>query len=180
VATNSSTSALTPTLFPILSVLVGLLGALVLITGAVTAFALGPARTVRVPLAIPAEAKKRTPAYVEYDGSGFIVHPSLDRVPLDLARTALTDGEIARIVRSRGDLWANFWRAVDAKWLAQIDGTSLEPLLRASLDGSAPYVVVLVRPSGFGTFLPVRNFLMRQKVDVGYEPVEQGYKVRVR
>lgn len=173
-------TTLTPTLFPILSVLVGLLGALVLIMGAVTAFALGPARTVRVAISIPTETRDRAPAYIEYDGSGFMLHPSLDPVPFDLTRTVLSDREIWNVVRSRGKVWDAYWRAVDAKFLAQIEGTALAPLLRKDADGRAPYVVVLVRPSGFDSFIAVRNFMLRQKIDVGYEPIEQAYKVRVR
>jgi hypothetical protein len=175
-----SSTTLTPTLFPILSVLVGLLGSLVLIMGAVTAFALGPARTVRVAISTPTESRDRTPAYIEYDGTGFTLHPSLDRVPFDLTRTVLTDREIWNVVRGPGKLWDKYWRAVDAKFLAQIEGTALAPRLRKDADGRPPYVVVLVRPSGFDSFIPVRNFLLRQKVDVGYEPIEQTYKVRVR
>lgn len=171
---------LTPSLFPILGVLVGLLGSLILIMATVAAFALGPSRTIRINVSGPSDTSRgESPTYIEFDGTALTLHPSRERVLFDPSKIQLSDSEIRRIVRSRGDLWKMYWRRFDEKLRDQLSGTGMVGLLTARANGSRTYVVILVRPSGFESFLPLRNFLMRQGLDVGYEPIEQNYKVSV-
>lgn len=171
---------LTPSLFPILSVLVGLLGALIFVMATVTAFALGPGRTVRINLSAPAGADtSEEPIYLEFDGTSLVLHPSRDRVAFDSSNTKLSEEEVRQVVKSRGDPWKNYWKRVDVKFHEQFIHTPVAPLLEKRDDGQQTYVVVLVRPSGFESFLEIRNFLIRQGLDVGYEPIEQAYRVRV-
>ena len=43
---------------------------------------------------------------------------------------------------------------------------------------NSEYVVILVRPSGFESMLQLRNFFLDQNVAVGYEPVDQLWRVQ--
>ena len=170
-----------PTLFPVLSVLVSLLGSLILIMAGVTSFSIGPGRTVAIGIRKTASqpAPQKTPTYLEWDGRGLVVHPDREVVPVDLERTTLTEDEIAAVVREtpddpQADVTTLYWKRVDAKFDALFAGTRIAQLLT-----TASHLVLLVRPSGFDNFIPLRNFFIRRGVDVGYEPIEQRYGVRV-
>jgi hypothetical protein len=176
-----------PTLFPVLSVLVSLLGSLILVMAGVTSFALGPGRTVSISVRGPSDTSHRkTPTYLEWDGQGLTVHPERVVVPLDLGRTTLTEAEMAEVVRAApddpdADVAAVYWGRVDAKFDALLSGTRVaEVLAETQARPAARYLVLLVRPSGFDSFIPLRNFLLRRGIDVGYEPIEQRYAVRVQ
>jgi hypothetical protein len=171
----------------VLSVLVSLLGALILIMGGITSFSIGPGRTVSISVRGPSSEprQRKVPTYLEWDGQGLTVHPDRAVVPVDLGRTTLTEDEIAAIVREapddpQVDVASLYWKKVDAKFEALLAGTRVAELLAVTkASAAAGYLVLLVRPSGFDNFIPLRNYLIRRGVDVGYEPIEQRYAVRV-
>jgi hypothetical protein len=175
---------LQPTLFPILSVLVCLLGTLILMMGAVTSVSLGPGRTVLINVTGASSPRRKQPTYLEWDGTALTVHPSRTRVPIDVEGTDLSQAEISDLLRRHSgvdDVMPFYWAAVDAKYGAQIAATPLAQLLdEVAAEASGRYLVVFVRPSGFASFVHVRNFLIRRHIDIGYEPIEQGYRVRVK
>lgn len=184
-------TVLQPSLFPMFNVLVCLLGSLVLVMGAVAAFSLGPKRTVLLKARAVDPGNEKAPAYVVWDGREITVHPERVAVAMDLDAAKLSDGEIdaltRRIMRSLGAgdvvgrFWKLYWEAVDEKITKQLHGTHLAELLDSIVARSAErYLVVLIRPTGFDSFTALRNFLMRRGVDVGYEPIEQTFDVRVR
>jgi hypothetical protein len=173
------------------NVLVCLLGSLVMVLGAVAAFSLGPNRTVIIKEEAVDPTNAKTPEYVVWDGREVVVHPARVSVQLDVDAAELSDSEIdaiaARALRGPrgGDVRERFrelyWQASDDKIEAQIQGTPVDDLLASITSRSQErYVVVLVRPSGFDSFRSVRDFLIRRDIDVGYEPIEQSFRVRVR
>lgn len=184
-------TVLQPSLFPMFNVLVCLLGSLVLVMGAVAAFSLGPKRTVLLKVKAVDPDNEKAPAYVVWDGHEVTVHPERVVVAMDLDAAKLSEGELdaltRRIMRNLGAgdtvgrFWTLYWEAVDTKITHQLQGTRFAALLESVVARSAErYLVVLVRPTGFDSFTALRNFLMRRGVDVGYEPIEQTFDVRVR
>jgi hypothetical protein len=155
--------------------------------GTVSAFSLGPGRTV---LITPAPTRHdwhgKTAHYLEWDGESVVLHPSRERVPIDFSLIELSKDEIYSELLARGFQGTDqtFWDRLREIWQGrlerQIAGTPFDALLKTVFAKRArEYLVVLVRPSGFDTFLRLRNYVMQQGIDVGYEPVEQSFKIRI-
>lgn len=41
------------------------------------------------------------------------------------------------------------------------------------------YLIVAVRPDGIETFQEVRNLVEQQGIDIGYEPIDKGWKLKI-
>ena len=42
------------------------------------------------------------------------------------------------------------------------------------------YVIVAVRPSGIDVFQPVRDLIEKEEIDIGYEPIEEGWTLKIQ
>jgi hypothetical protein len=42
------------------------------------------------------------------------------------------------------------------------------------------YVIVAVRPNGIEVFQQVRDLIENEKIDIGYEPIEEGWTLKVK
>ncbi|WP_373480447.1 hypothetical protein [Geminocystis sp.] len=50
--------------------------------------------------------------------------------------------------------------------------------IRANKDKE--YVIVAVRPKGIEVFQQVRDLIEKEKIDIGYEPIEEGWTLKVQ
>lgn len=41
------------------------------------------------------------------------------------------------------------------------------------------YIIIAIRPKGIEVFEQVRNMLEKEKIDIGYEPIEEGWTLKV-
>lgn len=175
-------------LFPMFNILVCTLGCLILIVGTVVAFSLGPGRSVLIDIEETIGGKHhKTPTYIEWDGKGITIHPERNSVPLDLSVIQFSDEEFEEIKNSLGDNYSDeqlisaVRRRRSGKIMGQIEQTLFEDLLqRIHREKDSEYLVIMVRPSGFDTFVALRNFILEQGLDVGYEPIDQNWNLRVR
>ncbi|MBM3499769.1 MAG: hypothetical protein FJX74_14000 [Armatimonadetes bacterium] len=136
-------------LFPFMAVLMCFLGALVTI--ALTVVALSVLFPAEVwQLGLPGSQHK-TPYVVEWDGANVTVHP--DRVSV-AAPVALANG-------------------------MQNDTAFGRALAQVKADPQRRFIFVIVRPTGFSTFLAFLKRLSDQGIDVGYEPALTGQEIAV-
>lgn len=42
------------------------------------------------------------------------------------------------------------------------------------------YVIVAVRPNGIDVFQKVRDLIEKEEIDIGYEPIEEGWKLKIK
>lgn len=42
------------------------------------------------------------------------------------------------------------------------------------------YLIVVIRPDGFDIFQEIREVIEKQGIDIGYEPIEQGIKLKLQ
>jgi biopolymer transport protein ExbD len=42
------------------------------------------------------------------------------------------------------------------------------------------YVIVAVRPNGIDVFQKVRELIEKEEIDIGYEPIEEGWKLKIQ
>jgi len=167
-ATQSDQYAIS--LFPMFNILICTLGVLIFILGALATLALGVGRTVLLHvgekasvLSVTTAVHAKKPHFFEWDGSSLVARPG---------------GEVVRFgedVRSI-DTFAHTYEYMEQT----IGGTPLDTLLRkiGETKGS-DYVVLLVRPSGFPSLYEVRGYIESRGIELGYEPIMQGWKVRV-
>ena len=173
-------------LFPMFNILVCTLGCLILIVGTVTAFSLGPGRSVLIDVEGEIGGKhNKTPTYIEWNGKEIIIHPKKDRVPLYVK---FSDGELQEVkdsyIAGRFSLeqaTLEIRRRQHNKITGQIEKTPFEDLLQhIHREKDKEYFVIMVRPSGFDTLLTLRNFILENDIDVGYEPIDQNWNLRVK
>jgi len=147
-------------LFPMFNILTCLLGSLIFIVGAIIAISLGVGRSVVI---TPIESTKKRPIYLEWDGNKIVIHPQKDIIPLSINIEKFD---------SIKELYVDLDR--------QIKDTILGKLLKR-INRKREYFVVMVRPSGFKNFVIFRNYILdHKKIDIGYEPIEQNYTLRVK
>jgi hypothetical protein len=60
-------------------------------------------------------------------------------------------------------------------------GTALDRLLRdVGRNREREYVIVALRPSGYPHFAQVREQVEGRGIQIGYEPIDEGWKLRIR
>ncbi|MBL1209847.1 hypothetical protein [Geminocystis sp. GBBB08] len=42
------------------------------------------------------------------------------------------------------------------------------------------YVIVAIRPNGINVFQQVRELIEKEKIDIGYEPIEEGWTLKIQ
>ena len=52
-------------------------------------------------------------------------------------------------------------------------------ILQVSDRKEQEYIIVAVRPNGFQVFEKVRNLLEQADIDIGFEPIDQDWKLRI-
>jgi len=165
-------------LFPMIDILTGTIGCFIFFITAISVFSLGPGRSIAIHAQSAMTGKHaKQPVFIEWDGRSIVIHPEKTRVPLSL--TTLTTEERAR--SSSSSVSASGDTLMTRNINRQIDHTPFADLLqRVSRSRSATYLVVMVRPSGFDTFLTLRNYLLNKGVDVGYDPISQEWNLEVK
>jgi len=157
-------------LFPMFNILICTLGVLIFILGALATLALGVGRTVLLnvgekasEVSVTTAVHLKTPHFIEWDGSSLIAHPE--------KQSAQFDQDIRSI-----DTFEQTYEYMQQA----ISGTPLESLLQQIGESKGrDYVVLLVRPSGFPSLYEVRGFIESRGIALGYEPIMQGWNVRV-
>lgn len=152
-------------LFPMFNILACTLGVLVFVLATVATVSLGADKSVEfIRPDFPQEVQSRVPTWVEWDGSEMVLHPSGARVRFE------------RDLRSIPTFEATYTYMFD-----QLAGTPFGgELAEASLDRNR-YIVLLVRPSGFGTLPEIRGYLELLGFDLIPEPIDQHLRhIQVR
>lgn len=174
------TSSIEPiNLFPMIDILTGTIGCFIFFISAVSVLSLGPGRSVAINTGKTVIAGKhlKRPVYIEWDGRGIVMHPEKKRVPLSLSDFTAEE----RALINASSVSASDYSPVERKMRKQIERTAFEGLLQRIQRGrNETYLVVMVRPSGFDTFLTLRNYLLKKGVDVGYDPISQEWNLEVR
>ena len=154
-------------LFPMFNILACTLGVMIFILATVATVNLGADKAVEVLVdaGIALGTQRQTPTWVEWDGSELVLHPSMSRVRFDRDLREIPT-----------------WDETYAYMSATLGGTRLgAAVAEVGLDNENQYIVVLVRPSGFASFLELRTYLEFLGIDVGYEPIEQQWqRIQVR
>ena len=138
-------------LFPFLNILVCVLGALILILLASASLSLGPGKNVRIRIKRADAHTDLRPTYLEWDGSSVTLHPERTRVVADKA------------LENDGENDSAFGKLLD----------------RIEAEQGSRYIIVAVRPSGFHDFAVLREAIIRRKIRIGYEPIDQRWDLSV-
>jgi len=149
-------------LFPMFNILACTLGVMIFILATVATVSLGADMAVEVLMdaGISLGAQRKTPTWVEWDGSELALYPSMDRVRFDRDLREIPT-----------------WDETYAYVSATLGGTRVGAAVAAvGLDNENQYIIVLIRPSGFASFLEVRSYFEFLGIDVGYEPIDQHWQ----
>ncbi|PSF39313.1 hypothetical protein C7H19_00555 [Aphanothece hegewaldii CCALA 016] len=65
------------------------------------------------------------------------------------------------------------------KQYLNISDTLLELLLTIKQNRDKEYLIVAIRPDGIETFQEVRGLIEKQGIDIGYEPIDQNWKIKI-
>lgn len=148
-------------LFPMFNILACTLGVMVFILATVATVSLGADKAVEIIAVVdPDDPEPRTPIWLEWDGRELGVVPGGE---------AVTFESDLRDFRS--------WEATYAFISSTLGGSRLGSLIaEVGLDPGNRYIVLLTRPSGFHNLLEVRSYFEFLGIDVGYEPIDQGWQ----
>ena len=69
---------------------------------------------------------------------------------------------------------------VPAGQLAQPDSAFAQLLTDIKSSGGREYLIVAVRPNGVEVFKEVRDLIEAQEIDIGYEPIDQDWQLKVQ
>jgi hypothetical protein len=137
-------------LLPFIAILMCVLGTELLVTMSMATISLGAgAGEGWVPSHQPGTSPK-TPILIEWDGNVAIIHRADKRL------------RVAVVFPETGG------------------PPELEPFFQEMASRrDSDYALLAVRPSGFENYFRLVNEFRKRKIDVGYEPIEQGKSVRV-
>jgi hypothetical protein len=63
--------------------------------------------------------------------------------------------------------------------LNNVDSKLLQLISEVKENNEREYVIVAIRPQGIEVFKQVRNLIESQGIDLGYEPIEEGWKLKI-
>lgn len=151
-------------LFPIFNILVCTLGVLIFVLVTVVAVSLGVGKTISlVPDMKGTHRHQKKPTYTEWNGTDLILHPSLQKVCFD-------------IDLKKFETFKEGYAYLDKI----IEGSPIEAVLNNIIEHrDSNYLFVFVRPSGFHNFIMIRGYIEDKKIDIGYEPIDQGWNIRI-
>jgi hypothetical protein len=64
--------------------------------------------------------------------------------------------------------------------LAQSDSELLKLITQVKANRDREYVIVAVRPKGIEVFEKVRDLIEKEQIDIGYEPIEEGWNLQLK
>ena len=155
----------TISLFPMFNILLATLGVLVFIISTVSMFSILQS-TVYVEIQGDDIKNTKTPMYLEWDGRQLIMYPSQDKVTIER--------DLWKI-----DNWKDTYTYIDSVLEKSQLGKALKDIRKHR---DKKYVVILIRPAGFTSFLNLRAYFEKHlKLDLGYEPVMDSWRnIRIR
>lgn len=148
------------------NIMLATLGVLVFLLNAVVTLALGADKSVTL---VPERSMlgkeiERQPVFWEWDGSTLKQHPEKEEF---VFRQRLES------FNSFNEQYQYMDTVIAGTWVADV-------IYALTHDQKDKYLVVLVRPAGFESFYYFRGYLERRGVDLGYEPVNADWKLRIR
>jgi hypothetical protein len=152
-------------LFPMFNILACTLGVMVFVLATVATVSLGADKAVEfISADLLQGAEPRVPTWLEWDGRKLIMHPSLESVDFD---------QDLRRIRT--------YEATYSYVFDQLVGTPIGGELARVAQDRRRYIILLVRPSGFGSLPEVRGYLDLLRIDHVYEPIDQDWRrIKVR
>ncbi len=69
---------------------------------------------------------------------------------------------------------------VSASSLNSPNSGLLRLINEVKLNRNKEYIIVAVRPKGIGVFQKVREIIEREKIDIGYEPIDEDWEINVK
>ena len=151
-------------LFPMFNILMATLGIFVFILITIVVLTLGVGKTITlIPVVGPVQSFDKVPVYIEWNGYELMLHPTRERVTLD-----------------RNIKEISTWRETYEYLDNTLRGSSIETVLSEKKGGEERFFIILVRPDGFDNFRDLRGYFESKQLDIGYEPVEEGWSFRLR
>jgi len=153
-------------LFPMIDFLVCTLGILIFILTTITIISLGIGKSITIipEVNFKSNTIHKTPTYFEWNGYELILHPIKYKISFGIN------------IQNIETYWKTY-AYIDKK----IKSTPFEAELNRILANiKRRYIIVLIRPSGFNNFIKIRGYIESKGIDIGYEPIEQDVRLRVR
>lgn len=154
-------------LFPMFNILISTLGVLIFILGSITALSIGVGKTVSISAVdqvADTYTHNRIPHYISWDGVNLIAYPEQHKVSFDRALNEIKTYEAS-------------YEYISEK----LAGTEVERLFhKIKSKSETDYLVVLIRPTGFNTLKEIRGYIEQLGIDLGYEPVQQGWVLKIK
>lgn len=146
-------------LFPMFNILACTLGVMVFVLATVATVSLGADKAVEFVAVGEIEGvRSDVPNWLEWDGAHLVAHPSGEEVLFDRDLRAMRTYE-------------QTYRYISE----QLAGTRLGARLAAIATVGDEYVILLVRPSGFGSLAEIRGYIRLLGVEVVEEPIDQDW-----
>jgi len=141
------------------------LGVMVFVLATVATVSLGADKAVEfVAPEFDDDLQREIPTWIEWDGSEMVLHPSGERVLFD------------RDLRAISTFEATYDYMFD-----RLAGTRVGAALADVAMERGRYLILFVRPSGFGTLAEVRGYLDLLGTDLVEVPIEQDWqRIQVR
>ncbi len=152
-------------MLPYIAVMMIVLATLLFITMVMAAVNIGiGAAEGWIPTKTPGEESK-TPVLAEWDGQQLVIHKKSGYLTLNLG--------------------SNFEDWFDLSSLYSMDLQVMDKELDAFLremqaNRENSYVLIAVRPSGFDSFRQIAFVFQNKDIDIGYEPIEQGKRIKLK
>lgn len=156
-------SSLEVSLFPMFNILVCTLGVLLFILTSISGLSLGILKTLDFSN-LSGSSNPKEPMHLDWDGS------------------RLKNIKAGCEVYFDKDIESDFstYSATFDYIQLQLNGTGLgDSIAYVRKNRESRYFLVFIRPSGFDNFLSLKGFLQQEKVDIGYEPVEQYVTIKL-
>jgi len=144
-------------LLPFIAILMCTLGCLLLVTMSIAAISVGPSKTMGWIPVFDKTSQHPKPVLVEWDGTTVVIH--MPDTPLPIK--APFDGE-ASMKTDTPVIGPELQKFID--WMAAHKNANY-------------YAIIAVRPSGFATFIGLREVFRKNDIHIGYEPAEQSRNI---
>jgi hypothetical protein len=150
-------------LFPIFNILICTLGVLIFILSTLTVISLGTGKSLRiVPEKIRGEHDK-LPHYLIWDGSTLINLSTNDSVVFNKSLSEF-----------------KYYNASFEYISERLQDTKLgEVIENVKKNANNEYFIIFLRAKGFTSFDDLQYFILKNGIDIGYEPMENNIKIRL-